>query len=271
VQLPRPARWLAAGYAGVVVAVALRVWAAMAGWIPTFFVQGQGGTPLRQVVLLSTVAIFAVAAWLMLTIHRRQPSAFFYWYGLGLALLAVGVAGVMLQLHGDVLGWTGRLTQYLGGAYLFIAAVAAAREAGTWKISLAAVEEGWRERTFQARLRQQTPLGLVTSYGLAVVAVAAGFGLRQALTARVGSGLPTYITFYPVVMVVALLAGVGPGLLATALAGLVVCYWILPPVGQFAIASPVDRLGLVIFIGMGLFMSVVAELYRRGQGHRVQP
>ena len=42
-------------------------------------------------------------------------------------------------------------------------------------------------------------------------------------------------------------------------------YWILPPVGQFAIASPVDRLGLVIFAGMGLFMSVVAELYRRNR------
>ena len=37
----------------------------------------------------------------------------------------------------------------------------------------------------------------------------------------------------------------------------------MPPAGQFAIASPVERLGLVIFAGMGLFMSVVAELYRR--------
>jgi hypothetical protein len=68
----------------------------------------------------------------------------------------------------------------------------------------------------------------VASYGLAVVAVAAGFGLRQALTAWGGSGLPTYITFYPVVMVVALLAGFGPGLLATVLAGLTAAYWILP-------------------------------------------
>ena len=48
-------------------------------------------------------------------------------------------------------------------------------------------------------------------------------------------------------MAVALLAGFGPGLLATALTGLIGGYWILPPVGQFAIASPVDRLGLVLF------------------------
>ena len=68
-------------------------------------------------------------------------------------------------------------------------------------------------------------------YGLAFVAVAAGFGLRLALTAWIGPGLPTYITFYPAVMVAALLAGFGPGLLATALTGLTVAYWILPPEG----------------------------------------
>ncbi len=65
-------------------------------------------------------------------------------------------------------------------------------------------------------------------------------------------------------MAVALLAGFGPGLLATALAGLTTAYYILPPEG-FAIASPADRLGLVIFTGMGLFMSGVSELYRRSR------
>jgi len=105
----------------------------------------------------------------------------------------------------------------------------------------------------------------VLRYGLAFVAVAAGFGLRVALTLWVGPGLPTYITFYPAVMVAALLAGFGPGLLATALTGLSVAYWVLPPVGQWAITSSVDRVGLVLFAIMGLFMSAVAELYRRNR------
>jgi hypothetical protein len=100
-------------------------------------------------------------------------------------------------------------------------------------------------------------------YGLAVGAIAAAMGLRQALTAWVGPGLPTYITFYPALVAVALLGGFGPGLMATALTDLIVDYWILPPVGQFVIASPVDRLGLVIFTGMGAFISVVFELYQR--------
>ena len=125
------------------------------------------------------------------------------------------------------------------------------------------MEEAWQENKFLAGFRQQTLWGWALRYGLAVAAVAAAMGLRLALTAWVGPGLPPYITFYPAVMVVALLGGFGPGLLATALAGFVAAYWVLPPVGQFAIASPVDRLGLVIFIGMGLFMSVVAELSRR--------
>ena len=106
----------------------------------------------------------------------------------------------------------------------------------------------------------------VLRYGLAVGAVAAGWGLRLAVTAWFGPGLPTYITFYPAVMVVALLAGFGPGLVATGIGGgLSRSTGFCRRSASFAIASPVDRLGLVIFAGMGLFMSVVAELYRRNR------
>ena len=49
----------------------------------------------------------------------------------GLALLAVGLIGDMLEAdHGSLLGWTGRLAQYLGSVYLLVAAVAAARAGG---------------------------------------------------------------------------------------------------------------------------------------------
>ena len=122
----------------------------------------------------------------------------------------------------------------------------------------------WVNR-FLASLQQDTLLGWVLRYSLAVVAVGVAMGLRLALAEWIGPGLPAYITFYPMVMVAALLAGLGPGLAATALSALTAAYWVLPPVGQFAIASPVDRVGLVIFAGMGLFLSVVAELYRRNR------
>jgi len=113
------------------------------------------------------------------------------------------------------------------------------------------------------RLRLQTSVSWAVRYALAVLAVTLAFDVRLVLTEWVGPGLPTYITFYPAIMVAALAGGLGPALVATGLASLATAYWILPPVGQIAIASPVDRLGLAIFSGMGLFMGVVAELYRR--------
>ena len=85
--------------------------------------------------------------------------------------------------------------------------------------------------------------------------MAAGLWLRVLLTEWVGSGLPTYLTFHPAIMVVALMAGIGPELLATALADAAVDYRILLPIGQFTIASPIDRPG-------------TGDLYRHG---RVEP
>jgi PAS domain S-box-containing protein len=106
----------------------------------------------------------------------------------------------------------------------------------------------------------------LVSYSFAVVAVAAGMGLRLTLTAWFGPGLPTFITFYPMVMLVALLAGFWPGMLATVVSSAVVVHWILAPVRQWAISTPIDRVALALFIGMGLFVSLVAELYRSNRG-----
>jgi PAS domain S-box-containing protein len=98
-------------------------------------------------------------------------------------------------------------------------------------------------------------------YVFAVAAVGAGLLLRLALTAWVGPGLPTYITFYPAVMAVALLAGIGPGLVATAVTVVAVDYWIVTPY-VFGTESLVDAVGLALFSLMGVFMSITAELYR---------
>ncbi len=105
---------------------------------------------------------------------------------------------------------------------------------------------------------------LLIRYGCAVSGVAAAFLLRQVLTAYGASGLPTYITFYPAVMLVAIMAGFWPGFVATAIAGLGVDYWILPPHG-FGVHSFTDAVGLILFSGMGVFMSLVAEFYRRAR------
>ncbi len=100
-------------------------------------------------------------------------------------------------------------------------------------------------------------------YLLAVVMVALGALLRGALTRWVGNSLPTYITFYPVVMLAAILAGFWSGMLATALSALYVLIWVLPPYGVLAISNYADGVGLVLYFSMGVLMCAVAHLYHR--------
>ncbi len=102
-------------------------------------------------------------------------------------------------------------------------------------------------------------------YSIAVIAVVAALLLRLAIERCIGGELPLFITFYPTVMVVALLSGLWPGLLATVLAALLADYFVIPPHGRFAIASTADAVALAFFAAMGVFMSLVAEAYRRNQ------
>jgi PAS domain S-box-containing protein len=100
-------------------------------------------------------------------------------------------------------------------------------------------------------------------YGLSVAAIVLALLLRQAMQHYLGAGLPPYATFFPVVMVVAVVAGFRAGLLVTLVAALLTDYWILPPTGRFAIERTVDLIGLVMFVGVGIGMSVFAEVFRR--------
>ena len=102
-------------------------------------------------------------------------------------------------------------------------------------------------------------------FATAVIVVGASFLLQEVMVHHIGPGLPLFITFYPAIMLVAILAGLWPGLLATALAALGVDYLILPPVGHFAIARTSDAVALAFFAAMSVFMSLVAEHYRRSQ------
>jgi len=102
-------------------------------------------------------------------------------------------------------------------------------------------------------------------YVFALMAVAAAFLVREGLGRLAGGSLPPYITFYPAVLLSALIGGVGPGLFATLVSALVVDYCILPPQGSFTVTSLSDAVSLAFFTGTGVFMSVVAEHYRRAR------
>jgi PAS domain S-box-containing protein len=138
---------------GVVWLVSMLV---MEGWTPVFFVQGNGGTPLRQFVLGSAVMMFACTAALLWLSNRRAPAPFVRWYGLAMLLVAAGLFGVMLQTtQGSLVSWAGRAAQLLGGVYMLVAALASVRESGMWRVDfsgeLAEAREALRES--EARYR----------------------------------------------------------------------------------------------------------------------
>jgi len=93
--------------------------------------------------------------------------------------------------------------------------------------------------------------------------VAAAFLLRQILVHYFGIALPPFITFYPAIMIVALLSGFWPGLLATTLSALLADYWILAPIGKWTIAGTSDAVSLALFLGTGALLCGVADRFRR--------
>jgi hypothetical protein len=164
-EIPAAGRWLAAAFTLTLGAVGLVALSALAHWTPIFFVQGQGGTLVRDFVLASATAMFLLSAALLGGLNRKSLSPFLYWYTLALALIAVGLFGIMIEsVHASALSWTGRAAQFISGVYMLIAAVAAARETGTWRISLAPVEPAGSENAFLASLRQHTPVWWVLRY-----------------------------------------------------------------------------------------------------------
>ncbi len=147
-----PALALGSAYVAAIGFVLGTAYLAMGRVTPTFFVQGSGGTPLRQVVLATCVALFG-AAGLVLVLAPGSAVAFRRWYALGLALLGIGIVAIMLQdALGSPIGWLGRISQYLGGVYLLVASLAHATATRRWSLPL---EAELREERAQSRMLRE--------------------------------------------------------------------------------------------------------------------
>jgi hypothetical protein len=123
--------WLSGAYLATVGAVCLIALASLNGILPTFFIPGSGGTPLRTFVLGASIAMFVVTACLSSRLWRS--SDFSYWYSLGLLSVSAALFGFLIQTSiWSPLAWTGRGALYLGGVYLVMAALSSVREAQVW-------------------------------------------------------------------------------------------------------------------------------------------
>jgi len=103
---------------------------------------------------------------------------------------------------------------------------------------------------------------LPSRYGIAVGSVLLAFLVNRGICQSVHGEIPSFITFYPAVMLVALLLGPGPGLAATLLSALVVDCWIFSPAGQFGTTLR-DLVSVGLFTAMGGLMCVVARRFRQ--------
>jgi PAS domain S-box-containing protein len=98
-------------------------------------------------------------------------------------------------------------------------------------------------------------------YGFAVFMVAVAAVLRWWL----GDLSAAFIFFYPAVLLVALVMGGLPGILATALSAVVIDYWFMAPYGSFGIENSGQAVSLGIFTGVGIVLCMLSERLRRAR------
>jgi PAS domain S-box-containing protein len=111
--------------------------------------------------------------------------------------------------------------------------------------------------------------GRWAGYTLAIAGVAVAAWLRWRLVADFGQEIPPFITFYPAIILAALLGGTGAGLLATILSAVTVAYFFLEPAG-LEVGRPVDMASLSIFTAVNLMMSVIGGSLHRARNRAAE-
>jgi PAS domain S-box-containing protein len=108
---------------------------------------------------------------------------------------------------------------------------------------------------------------MCTKCALALVLVFAAYFVRMGLVSE-GLVITPFLLFYPAVLMTALYCGQWIGVVATGLSVVLVSYFIYSPTGTFAYSDASEVVSLTVFAAMGVFMSVVADRYRRMQKRR---
>ena len=237
--------WLCVGF-GAVALMALLIALATAGdLLPPFFVAGVGGTVVRQFVVASAVAMFALAALLLRQRLEKPEAAAAVWYERGLQLMALGLLCILLQnVTGGLLGWYGRGVQYLAGLFMFVAATCAARD-GAWRLNSTTLEE----------LAPSLRLPILSAIALVGVLFTGALHFLVLDSAR---GHFDLLTFVPAVMFAIILGGGAAGLLAFLLSGaLVLTFPHLNAAGATpSLASQLLQFGIFLLVSLGVALLV---------------
>jgi PAS domain S-box-containing protein len=123
------------------------------------------------------------------------------------------------------------------------------------------------ERPLMALLPEQERPALLR-FAVAVLSVVAATLARLPLQEHLGLTAP-FLLYFPAVIVAGWFGGLGPALLATALSGVAAQFLFMPPTFSFRLSSETDWLRLGLFVGIGIFMSLLIEELHRSR-RRVQ-
>jgi PAS domain S-box-containing protein len=104
----------------------------------------------------------------------------------------------------------------------------------------------------------------MASYGFMILALMVSSAIRFALASVLGEGVP-FIFYYPTVVLCAWYGGLWPGLLSTALAGVISRYVFIPPENSFSVLQPATYAQLTIFWLAGCLISFLAESLHRAR------
>ena len=107
----------------------------------------------------------------------------------------------------------------------------------------------------------------VLAYALALALPVAMLGLRLAVSDAVGPR-PMALLFVLPVIAAALLGGLGPGLLSTAMTAALVAVGLLAPTGSLVVDATPDRVVLAVLVFEGLAVSLMAEALHRALAAR---
>lgn len=99
-------------------------------------------------------------------------------------------------------------------------------------------------------------------YGFALVAAAVATLLRYPLGELIGANLP-FALFYPAILLVAWMVGVGPGVFAVFLSAVSASYLFPGPKSPSGLGLGRDANGLILFSIAGVAISGLADIYRR--------
>jgi PAS domain S-box-containing protein len=132
-----PGIWLTVSLFLILVLITLIVILTTSGKTPVFYIEHEGGTRLRYIVLIISTLLFIFTAIILRASSKFLHLSSIYWYSIALGLLSIGFMAIMLQNRmGDFLNWTGRSAQFLGGLYIIIAAFTLVKETNAWERSI---------------------------------------------------------------------------------------------------------------------------------------